>query len=193
MIFMKNPEKGQVKTRLAKDMGEDKALNVYCDLLKHTRNVVREVECDRQLYYSNHIDSNDGWSNHEFEKRLQQGENLGERMQNAFTEAFLQAYEKVVIIGSDCISLSSPVIQKAFEALGTQEVVIGPATDGGYYLLGMRNLLPQLFRDINWSSSEVLNQTLRTVTILNMEATLLPLLSDVDTLDDYIAHKHLFV
>jgi rSAM/selenodomain-associated transferase 1 len=186
LIFIKNPEKGKVKTRLAKKVGNEKALAVYQRLLDITQEVTQSLDCDRQVWYSNFIDEKDRWRKSEYEKRLQSGENLGVRMKEAFRQAFEDDYEKAVIIGSDCAELTDEIIKKAFRALDDTEVVIGPSKDGGYYLLGMSSFYPELFEDINWSTSTVFEKTIARVKSLNLSLQLAPALNDIDTEQDLV-------
>lgn len=184
LIFIKNAEKGKVKTRLANTVGEERALEIYLALLAHTRKVAQAVDLDRLLFYSNFIEQTDAWPNEFFQKYVQEGADLGHRMLHAFQEAF-KKHEKVVIIGSDCASLSSEILQDAFEQLEHYPFVIGPATDGGYYLLGMTAPEPSLFLDIEWSTDKVLPTTLARIQSLGKSYYLLPELSDIDYEEDW--------
>jgi rSAM/selenodomain-associated transferase 1 len=139
MVFIKNPVLGKVKTRLAKSIGDEKALHVYHLLLDHTQKTVRRINTDKAVYYSDYINEDDIWKNAEFQKFVQLGDNLGKRMSKAFLESFKMGYKKVVIIGGDCFELNEKIINDAFKILEENEVALGPAKDGGYYLLGMRN------------------------------------------------------
>lgn len=192
LIFVKNPEAGKVKTRLSKTVGRDKALAVYQKLLAYTRNVASPVEADKQVWYSRYIDVNDQWDPKQYSKVIQQGKDLGERMKYAFAEAFRNGYKKVVIIGSDCAELSSGIIEQAFDSLGKQDVVVGPSVDGGYYLLGMKRLHPNLFEDIEWSTPVVLSKTLERVKQERLGLHLLPELNDVDDEADWNKVKEQF-
>ena len=184
IIFIKNALPGNVKTRLAKDSSEEYALKVYEALLEHTRKVSLEVELDRYLYYSDHVSEGDQWSDSDFEKYIQADGDLGEKMTSAF-EAALNKNDKVIIIGSDCIQLTPDIIHLAFEALDRWDVVIGPALDGGYYLLGMKSMDAGLFQDIQWSTSLVSDQTLEKVITSGKTCHYLPSLSDIDYLEDW--------
>lgn len=190
IIFIKNPEKGKVKTRLADSVGDDKALEIYEQLLKITLEIVTNVNCKKYLYYSDKIAKNDIWDNKVFIKKLQKGQDLGERMLNAFTEVFAEEFIKnVVIIGSDCPSLPPTFIDKAFEELRHNSFVIGPAYDGGYYLLAMRALRYEIFEKIIWSGPYVLSDTLKKINKMVKTYYLLPALPDVDTLEDWELYK----
>ena len=109
-------------------------------------------------------------------------------MENAFADAFGAGGQKVVIIGSDCPGITTSLLEEAFTKLETSYVVIGPATDGGYYLLGMRQFVPHLFRDIAWSTSEVAKQTLAIAAANGFTVAELVALSDVDHVEDWLAY-----
>lgn len=182
IIFTRNPELGKVKTRLAKTIGDQAALNIYKYLLNHTELTVKDLVCDKAIYYSENVNDHDVWDNSTYQKFAQNGNDLGERMLNAFKVAFDDNYEKVIIIGSDLIDLKEKHIQEAFQKLDTHEVVIGPALDGGYYLLGMRKLHKHLFREKEWGTSSVLRDTLHD--LQNLNVFLLEELNDIDIYDD---------
>ncbi len=186
IIFIKNPVLGSVKTRLAATVGAERALEVYGRLLAITRTAAAGVRCERHLYYADAVETEDEWDNTTFHKRLQRGDDLGERMHNAFADAFAGGAGKAIIIGSDCPEMSAGVIDDAFSALETADVVIGPATDGGYYLLGMKKIVLELFLDKQWSTSTVLNATLGDAERLGLRVHLLPALSDLDDEADLI-------
>ncbi|WP_224485207.1 TIGR04282 family arsenosugar biosynthesis glycosyltransferase [Robertkochia aurantiaca] len=182
LIFIRNPEMGKVKTRLARSIGKERALEVYLELLRHTREVSLKINCDRQLYYSEYIDHHDQWPEEQFKKKLQKGEDLGERMKRAFEEAFSEGYKQIIIIGSDLIDLCVKDLESAFSKLDRHELVIGPAADGGYYLIGMKKNHDELFEDKPWGTSEVLKKTLES--LAKEDVALLRELNDIDTLDD---------
>lgn len=184
MVFVKNPEKGKVKTRLAKSVGDLEALLVYKKLLNYTVQVTSGVPFSRQVWYSSFIDYKDSIDPGVFEKRLQEGDDLGARMKKAFARAFDEGFDRVLIIGSDCPGLTEEVILDAFNELDSYQVVIGPSEDGGYYLLGMRKFIPDLFADINWSTDTVYEKTVETVYNLGLSYSTLPVLNDIDTAAD---------
>lgn len=189
IIFVKNEEAGKVKTRLARSIGDDKALEVYQKLLGYTYEITRGLPVEKEAWYSRFIPENDIWSEGVFSKKVQSGENLGERMSGAFQKAFEEEADKVVIIGSDCAELTSEIIEKAFEELGSSEFVIGPAQDGGYYLLGMRNFHPEVFQEIDWSTGSVYKQTIRKMENALGSISTLEMLNDVDTIEDWCQIK----
>ncbi len=184
LIFIKNVQKGKVKTRLAQTLGDDKALKIYQALLEHTHSVADTFVGNRMVFYSQFIEENDSWQVSKFQKYLQQGNDLGERMQYAFETAF-EENDTVIIIGSDCASLTPEILQKAVEKLENHDFVLGPALDGGYYLLGMSTFQPLVFEEIKWSTSEVLSKTVQHIKDLNKTYALLEPLSDIDYAEDW--------
>ncbi len=183
IIFVKNPVLGRVKTRLAADVGDEKALEVYLQLVELTRKAAVQTDCSRNVFYSDEIEQ-DGWDEDKFNKFVQEGDTLGDRMSNAFKQIFALGATKAVIIGSDCPELSSEIIETAFQLLDKKDVCIGPATDGGYYLLGMKSPLPFIFENKDWSTSSVLYYTSRDLKANNLSYDFLKPLSDLDTIDD---------
>ena len=184
ITFFKNAEAGKVKTRLAATLGNEKALLIYNALVIHTIAIAENVDADRFVFYSSHITVNDEWEDKTFFKRLQKGNDLGERMCNAFDSLFSEGYNSICIIGSDCPALTTEIIDKGFNASGNTDVVIGPAKDGGYYLMGLKKINTDLFRNILWSTTNVLSQTLDVCARMDLSVHLLEELSDVDVEDD---------
>jgi rSAM/selenodomain-associated transferase 1 len=188
IIFIKNPEKGKVKTRLAAEVGEEKALQIYRSLLRKVRKLSGDYPVRRFLFYSRFIDRQDEWTEDLFQKHLQEGAGLGERMHNAFEIAFQQV-ERAVIIGSDCPELSSDHLDEAFQALRDKEVAIGPAQDGGYYLLGLKTPSPFLFEKMTWSTSQVFRETMERIKNRKKTVHVLPALSDIDYASDWEEYR----
>jgi rSAM/selenodomain-associated transferase 1 len=183
IIFVKNPEPGKVKTRLARSIGAEAALAVYKRLLQHTKDITSKVDARRVMFYSSWIDDQDGWERPKYEKRVQSGTDLGERMANAFS-LVLNGVDQAVIIGSDCLELTAGIIDQAFAALERFDAVIGPARDGGYYLLGIKQFHPELFDGKEWSTSTVFQDTAADLRVLGLSYEALPVLSDIDDVDD---------
>ena len=192
IIFIKNPSEGAVKTRLAATLGNKVTLGIYKKLLAHTNAVAGKVHAEKHIFYSSQIDAHDEWDGAIFAKELQTGNGLGERMRNAFAGLFNKGYGQVAIIGSDCPDITADLIEQAFKELDRSDIVIGPATDGGYYLLAFKKFYPELFENISWSTSHVLKQTLAVCKSINKTFHLLPLLSDVDVEEDVINRKEFF-
>lgn len=182
LIFTRNPELGKVKSRLAKGVGKQNALTIYKLLLQHTHNVVHQVDYHKWVGYSVAVRTEDMWENDAFHKFQQEGEDLGARMQHAFQKAFAAGHDKVLIIGSDLYDLRSHHITAAFEALETSDVVIGPAQDGGYYLLAMKKAIPALFKNKNWGTESVLSDTLKD--LKEQQVHHLETLNDIDFAED---------
>lgn len=182
IVFTRNPELGKVKTRLAKTIGDTSALNIYKYLLEHTEKTIRHLEADKAIYYSVKIRNSDIWNPSIYQKHEQEGEDLGIRMYNAFKNGFKNNYEKIVIVGSDLFDLHPTHITSAFEALNTNDFVIGPAEDGGYYLLGMNSLVDTVFKNKAWGTETVRQDTLND--LKNESVFLLHQLNDIDTYED---------
>lgn len=184
LIFVKNPEPGKVKTRLAGTIGDKNAYKIYLKLLEHTMREASQTGVDKQVWYSSFTDEDDFFDNIQFSKYKQEGANLGKRMKHAFKQAFESGYKQVVIIGSDCPGITKEIIEDAFAKLRTHDLIIGPSKDGGYYLLGMRKLYSGLFSDVSWSTHLVLEQTLNKAKALELAIFELPVLNDIDTEED---------
>jgi rSAM/selenodomain-associated transferase 1 len=186
LVFTRNPELGKVKTRLAKTVGNATALKIYIFLLERTRDIAVKVAADKAVYYSVKIRENDIWDASIFQKHQQIGEDLGIRMLHAFKNGFKAGYEKVLIIGSDLYDLTAETIENAFTALEKNEVVIGPAEDGGYYLLGMNSLEEKIFKNIDWGTQTVIKDTLED--LKDKKVFLLGELNDIDIFEDIEHH-----
>ena len=189
LIFTRNPEPGKVKKRLAVTIGKEAALEVYHHLLKHTQKVTHELNCERIVYYSEEVSEEDTWSKDKYRKLLQQGKDLGERMEMAFKKAFSEGYSKVVLIGSDLLDLEKEDLKKAFLALNEHDYVLGPAADGGYYLIGMTQMNFEVFQNKDWGTSQVFEQTLQG--LKEQKLALLEVRNDIDTFEDMRQHPEL--
>lgn len=182
LIFTRNPELGKVKTRLAKGVGEENALTIYKMLLEHTKNVVSKINCTKRVGYSVEVRPKDIWEASAFEKFQQEGEDLGDRMYHAFAKAYADNFVNVIIVGSDLYDLRSKHIEEAFAALDTHDAVIGPAQDGGYYLLGMRHLIKDVFYNKTWGSDTVFEATMKNLKDYSVHQ--LETLNDIDHAED---------
>ncbi len=183
IIFVKNPIPGTVKTRIARSVGNDKATEVYRHLLQYTQQITRYGPWEKIVYYADFVNPSDGWDG--YGKCQQTGDDLGARMANAFGEQFAAGAEKVLIIGSDCLTITENHLSAAFQRLDDADVVIGPATDGGYYLLGMKQLHLSLFKDMPWSQPELRSLTEHTIQQQGLTFTCLEELTDIDEWSDY--------
>jgi len=180
IIFAKNPGEGSVKTRIAEELGNAQALRLYRYLLEYTHQLTRDLPYDKALYYSDHIETEDEWEEALYQKHRQAPGDLGHRLRCAFSTTFQSEYQAAVAIGSDCLELKPEHLQLAFEKLKDHDLVIGPATDGGYYLIGMKKLQPMVFENMPWSSDQLLSETIRKADRLDLTYFLLPELSDID-------------
>lgn len=195
IVFVKNPVRGKVKTRVAATVGDEKAVEVYVELLNHTKRVIQEWFLTREesqkkkvvIYYGDFVNREDVWSNVGFLKKMQPSvPDLGARMKAAFEEELNEDAERVVIVGSDCLALCAHHLSHAFSKLQQYDVVIGPADDGGYYLLGMKQMYAFLFENKSWSQPSLLAETLADAEAHLTTVGLGETLSDIDTWEDYL-------
>jgi rSAM/selenodomain-associated transferase 1 len=180
-IFAKPPLPGMVKTRLIPDIGAGKAARVYRYCLEYTLAVVRQSGLDYQLFLSD--DSDDPLFQGEAYS-LQRGDDLGMRMYHAFRELLEQGTDGALIIGTDCLDLTSMHLQDAARSLADHELVLLPALDGGYALIGCSRIDAALFKQLRWSSDQVYRQTLANAGKLNYRVDSLESVRDIDTLQD---------
>ncbi len=189
VIMAKSPEQGKVKTRLAKSIGEEAALVVYKNLLNYT---LREANCalwETTVHWAGNPDN--GVNIHDFKSAVQKGEELGDRMGNAFEAEFKSEAERVVMIGADCAELTLGHIERAFGMLKLHDIVIGPAEDGGYYLIGMNENHQEILQDVPWSTEHVLEVTKELAEENHLSVGYLEKLSDVDHEADLAKHPWL--
>ncbi len=183
LIFTRNPVPGKCKTRLAATIGEQAALNIYIYLLQHTASQCAGLpDVQKFVYFSESLGDGAIWDTDTFDHRLQQGADLGLRMQRAFEDAFESGYREVIVIGSDLLDLHTSDLQKAFDLLSENEAVLGPAQDGGYYLLGLTRPVSGIFQNKAWGTNTVLKDTL--ADLGNTKTALLPVLNDIDLYED---------
>ena len=157
IVFVKNIILGKVKTRLAKSIGDAGAFKIYSELVQVTEHATNNIQTDKHIYFSDVIIPSK-WQ--QDQKSVQEGANLGERMKNAFRDGFEKGYENIVLIGSDLPNISKEIIDTGFDRLQENEIVFGPAEDGGYYLIGMTKMNASIFENKPWSTSELLEITL---------------------------------
>lgn len=185
IIFQKNAILGKVKTRISVDVGDISAMEIYLELVRHTHQVCQEVDVPKFLFFSDFIPDDTSEFGQEYAFEVQEGNDLGSRMENAFERIFSKGYEEIIILGTDCGELESRILADAFDLLEVNEVVIGPARDGGYYLLGLKQLNNDLFVDIPWSSEKVLFLTMEKLENQSRSYGILEILSDVDRIEDW--------
>jgi rSAM/selenodomain-associated transferase 1 len=188
IVFLKYPEPGRVKTRLARDIGWKNASLIYSEIAQSViGKVSKSSEYETLIFFDPPEKKEDvrRWlKNANLNLLPQEGNPLGERMLNAFEKAFSLGAKSAVIIGTDCMEVSDKTVLEAFQALREVDAVLGPARDGGYYLLGLNRALPWIFKDIKWSTSLVLSQTIKKIEEKKLRFKLLKTLTDIDTVRD---------
>jgi len=195
IVFTRYPEPGTTKTRLVKTLGLHGAAAIHKKLTEHTLVQVREYQ---RLNPSDIIICYEGggpdrirkWLGSGFYYRRQEKGDLGQRMQKAFKAAFKQEYTRIVIIGTDCPALRARHLVQAFQALHHRDLVLGPTTDGGYYLVGLNRNEKSIFEHIPWSTDKVLERTLAIAAQQGLTTDLLATLSDVDRPEDLKHFNH---
>ncbi len=189
LVFARHPALGLVKTRLAHTLGPAEALRIYRELLARTHAAAQGLVAHKTLWLAGEAPSTGsefaGWAG--FAQRPQVTGDLGARLHHAFATAFAAGATAAVVVGTDCPELSEALLRAAFRQLATHEVVVGPAADGGYYLLGTQALVPAFFSNKPWSTDAVLAHTLADAERLGLRVAHLPTLSDVDTAQDWAA------
>jgi hypothetical protein len=180
-IFAKPPLPGSVKTRLIPDIGAVKAASVYRYCLEYTLAVVRQSGLDYQLFIS---EASDDPLFQDEEYSLQKGDDLGARMLNAFQDLLRRGSDGAMIIGTDCLDITSMHLQAAARSLSDHELVLLPAIDGGYALIGCREIDPDLFSKLRWSTDQVYIQTVINARRLNYRVDTLESVRDIDSLQD---------
>jgi rSAM/selenodomain-associated transferase 1 len=189
IVFVRAPEPGRVKTRLAASIGAAAALAIYTRLAEATVREALALAAEGvqvRVHYTPadaepHVRA---WLGDGPLLLRQSDGDLGRRMRDAFDRAFADGHRQVLIIGSDLPEMSAGLLRRAFEQLDAHLAVIGPAHDGGYYLLGMTRLIDGVFDGIAWSTPEVLDATLARLRAAGVNAAILPTLRDVDEVDD---------
>lgn len=185
-VFLKYPAPGEVKTRLAETIGDEKAAECYRNLAELALARTMAPALYRRILYIS-----PGERIRDFVRWLpdetfqpQRGETLGLRMADAIAR-LLSIGERAVIIGTDVPDISREHVAEAFAAMESSDLVLGPAHDGGYYLIGMKRSWPRLFEGIAWSTKDVFRETLQRASQFGLSVHLLPELYDIDTIEDY--------
>jgi rSAM/selenodomain-associated transferase 1 len=187
IIFVKAPRSGGVKTRLARAIGEEAACAAYKRLAEELiEHLATFPSVELRFTPDEAVSEITPWRRRDWQLHPQGEGDLGVRLERAFADAFASGGEYVAAIGSDCPAITPEDIQSAWAALRTSDVVLGPARDGGYWLIGVREPRPALFQTIDWSTDQVLKQTMRRAQVRNLKVELLRELSDVDTESDWM-------
>lgn len=187
ILMCKAPRPGSVKTRMAATLGPGRACEIYRSMVDTLLDQLEGVD-SVELRFTPADASSEvaSWKRRPSWRLQPQGEgDLGQRMLEAQSSAFSKGARRVVIIGSDCPELVTADIHEAFQALQTSDLVLGPAVDGGYWLIGVTSVMPELFRDIPWSQSEVFEQTMARALALRLQVSFLRILRDIDTAEDW--------
>jgi len=190
VIFIKAPRLGKVKTRLAQKIGAEKAQMIYRamveDLMQNFKGF-RKFDMRIAVWPQDAEPEVRHWLDWKGQIVVQAEGDLGTKLKRTFEDAFAQGYQRVVIIGSDLPDLSDSMIKTSFKRLHNYPLVLGPAMDGGYYLIGLSSLNLELFTDIDWSTSQVLHNTLKHAKNAGIQYFLLPEMRDIDEYDDILA------
>ena len=181
IVFSKNPIIGKVKSRLAISVGEEKALKIYKLLIKKTVNVLSDFKYDVAVFHSDFVPKSKIWKFVKYQK-IQNGNNLGIRMKNAFRWGFNKGYNRISLIGTDLWELEKKLIIKSFQKLKNNDIVFGPTFDGGYYLIGLRKMINSIFEINSWGTSDVLKNSLKRV--IGKDVYFLIKLNDIDNIQD---------
>jgi uncharacterized protein len=189
IVFTRYPEPGKTKTRLTPELGAEGAAELQRKMAEHAIIRVRELSKIRPIsievrYQGGNLSLMRQWLGSEILYREQEGADLGEKMLTAFVEAFRNGAERILLIGTDCPGISAPILEKAFEELDQSDLALGPAADGGYYLIGLKKVYPELFVNVPWGTETVLERTLEIARLRGLSAGLVDRLHDVDRPED---------
>jgi rSAM/selenodomain-associated transferase 1 len=190
ILFIKAPEQGRVKSRLAAVLGADMALELYKDFVLDTLGAIGQAALPFRIFFHppEAEDVVTAWLGSGRRYLAQEGRDVGERMERAFRRVFARARERAILIGSDIPDLPSAILRDAALALERNDAVIGPALDGGYYLIGFRRdrFLPDVFRGVTWSGPDVFDRTMQVLRQNSRSVHILPFWRDVDTTRDLL-------
>ncbi|MDQ3698377.1 MAG: TIGR04282 family arsenosugar biosynthesis glycosyltransferase [Gemmatimonadota bacterium] len=188
VVFARAPQLGRVKTRIAAELGASEALAAYVQLAERTVTTaltVRGCECVIAFTPPDELAAMRRWFGEGVDYESQCSGDLGARMAHAIERRVTAGAERVILVGTDCPGLDAPLLEDAFDALERADVVIGPAEDGGYYLIGTRRLHSALFAGIPWGSSRVLGNSLAAARAADLTVHTLRRLADIDTAADW--------
>jgi rSAM/selenodomain-associated transferase 1 len=192
IIFQKSFITGKVKTRLAKTLGNEKALAVYKKLVEITYDQIPTDLFEVLIWFTPAIEKLSHPLHENASFYIQKGDDLGTRMVNSFESALRSGFEKVLIIGTDCPFITADIYRKAIEMLDDNDYVIGPANDGGYYLLGAKKSPEKIMRNIEWGTDTVMRTTLQSIEREGRSYSLLEELTDIDNAEDFKEFEAIF-
>ena len=189
IIYSRYPEAGKTKTRMIPALGAEAAAELQRQMSEHTLNTARQLQQKRKINIEVHFAGGNkylmsAWLGEDIDYIAQVDGDLGDKMNSSFSRAFNTGSQRVVTIGIDCPDINTDILNRAFDSLQQQDLVLGVASDGGYYLIGLNKAIPELFQNINWGTDTVLKQTKEIADKLNLETNYLPTLSDVDRPED---------
>ena len=189
IIFSRYPEPGKTKTRLIPALGSEGAANLQREMTEYTLLQAKKLQTQIPLslelrFAGGNSQLMTDWLGSDIVYHPQEEGDLGMRMARSLSEAFQNGAEKSIIIGTDCPSIDLEILTVAFEYLKNKDLVLGPAIDGGYYLIGLRRSIPELFVDVDWGTDKVLRQTVNTAGKINLAVGYLPTLADIDRPED---------
>lgn len=194
VIFTRYPEPGKAKTRLIPVLGANQAAQLQRQMTEYT--LLQVSLGDRSLtvevrFADGNLELMQQWLGDHLDYQPQGEGDLGEKIKRALAAAFARGSQRVVTIGTDCPGITAELLATAFDQLHEYDLVLGPAIDGGYYLIGVNRLIAELFQDIFWGSSTVLQQTQAIAQNLNLSVALLPVLADVDRPEDLVVWEQI--
>ena len=189
IIYSRYPEAGKTKTRMIPALGAEGAAKLQRQMSEHTLNTVRQLQQKRSINIEVHFAGGNeqlmsAWLGEDISYITQVDGDLGDKMNSSFDRAFNKGTKKVVTIGIDCPDIDANILNDAFDSLQQNDLVLGVAEDGGYYLIGLNKTIPKLFENIDWGTDRVLNQTKAIADKLDLKTKYLATLSDVDRPED---------
>ena len=189
IIYSRYPEAGKTKTRMIPALGAEGAAKLQRQMSEHTLNTVRQLQQKRSINIEVHFAGGNeqlmsAWLGEDISYITQVDGDLGDKMNSSFDRAFNKGTKKVVTIGIDCPDIDINILNDAFDSLQQNDLVLGVAEDGGYYLIGLNKTIPKLFENIDWGTDRVLNQTKAIANKLDLKTKYLATLSDVDRPED---------
>ncbi len=188
IIFTRYPEAGKTKTRMIPALGTKGAADLHRQMTEHTLTQVKQLQSNaisfEVRFAGGDVHLMQGWLGSDLIYHSQGDGDLGQRMARSLLSAFQSGAENAVIIGTDCPDVNADILAEAFAKLHHYNLVLGPAMDGGYYLVGLQYPIPELFIDIDWGTAKVLQQTVEIAENLNLSVVYLPYLADIDRPED---------
>ena len=183
ILFTKYPDPGRVKTRLIPTLGAQDAALLHREMAEHTlktiKNLTQSEEFNFEVRYSGcEVEQMRKWMGSDLQYRNQGEGGLGNRMAKAFDDAFNQGMDNIIVIGTDCPEISPRILKDGLRLLNNYDIVLGPAIDGGYYLIGLAKMVDGLFMDIPWGTDRVFELTQKVAKELKLKSALLKKLND---------------